>query len=69
MLGMIHGEAGEGAFWGMVRYGQVSVVLCFVLFYLYWFVKGATPLLIIPGSWRRRPVSTRHFDDTGRDRY
>lgn len=23
MLGMIHGEAGEPAFWGMVRYGQV----------------------------------------------
>ena len=26
MLGMIHGEAGESAFWGMVRYGQVCVV-------------------------------------------
>ena len=26
MLGMIHGEVGESAFWGMVKYGQVSVV-------------------------------------------
>jgi hypothetical protein len=37
MLGMIHGDVGEGAFWGMVRYGQVRdltysmVVLLMVL--------------------------------------
>lgn len=61
MLGMIHGDQGEGSFWGMVRYGQVRFQLNYGNIHVTYLNN-----ITFPGTRRRPTLQARHTSDTRR---
>lgn len=54
---MIHGDAGESAFWGMVRYGQVGVV------HSIQYKANFTSIIVAFGLTYQHVISQAHGDD------